>query len=292
VVTTAGAATPREGLERRFASLTYGYRYLSLEGALRRIAANGFQAVEIVGTRPHMLPEDYPGDELAAVASLLSELELRVVAIAPFSAGSHWHFTAARARVRAATIDHVKRCVDMAASLGCPVVQSITGAPIIQDVPPREARRHARDGLRTCAEYAEAHGVRIALEGEDDTLVRSSADILEMIAEVGHPGIGALFDIGHANMVRGDDPVRAAQVLAPHMLHIHAHDNDGWRDDHAPLGSGTVDWAQLARELAGYQGAITIEVGSRNPDGVAAGGRAFFAEHLLPHVPDDEALHG
>ncbi len=292
MVTAAGPDTPRERLERRFASVTYGYRYLSLEGALRRIAANGFQAVEIVGTRPHMLPEDYPGDELAAVASLLSELELRVVAIAPFSAGSHWHLTAARAQVRAATVDHVRRCVDMAASLGCHVVQSITGAPIIQDVPPREAWRHARDGLRACAEYAEAHGVRIALEGEDDTLVRSSADILEMIAEVDHAGIGALFDIGHANMVRGDDPVRAAEVLAPHLIHIHAHDNDGWRDDHAPLGSGTVDWAQLARELASYQGAITIEVGSRNPDGVAAGGRAFFAEHLLPHLPDDEALHG
>jgi sugar phosphate isomerase/epimerase len=101
---TTGSATARERLERRFASVTYGYRYLSLEGALRRIAANGFQAVEIVGTRPHMLPEDYLGDELAAVASLLAELDLRVVAIAPFSAGSHWHFTAASARVRTSTI--------------------------------------------------------------------------------------------------------------------------------------------------------------------------------------------
>jgi sugar phosphate isomerase/epimerase len=289
---TTGSLAPRERLERRFASVTYGYRHLSLEGALRRIAANGFQAVEIVGTRPHMLPEDYPGDELAAIASLLAELDLRVVAIAPFSAGSHWHFTAANARVRAATIEHVQRCVDMAARLGAPVVQSIAGAPIIQDVPPREAWRLAREGLRACAEYAHAHGVRIALEGEDDTLVRSSADILEMLSEVDHAGIGALFDIGHSNMLRGDDPVRAAAVLAPHLIHVHAHDNDGWRDDHAPLGSGTVDWPQLARALAAYEGAITIEVGSRNPDGVATAGRAFFAEHLLPHLPDHEASHG
>ena len=282
----------REQLERRIASVTYGYRYLSLEGALRRIAANGFEAVEIVGTRPHMLPEDFQGDDLRAIAALLAELNLRVVAIAPFSAGSHWHFTAARAQVRAATIDHVKRCVDLAASLGAPVVQSITGAPIIQDVPPREAWRHARDGLRACAEYAEAHGVRIALEGEDDTLVRSSSEILEMLGDVDHAGIGALFDVGHANMVRGDDAVRAAEVLLPHLIHVHAHDNDGWRDDHAPIGSGTIDWPQLARALAPYEGAITIEVGSRNPDGVAADGRAFLVEHLLPHVPHEEAPHG
>jgi sugar phosphate isomerase/epimerase len=272
--------------------VTYGYRHLSLEGALRRIAANGFSAVEIVGTRPHMLPEDYLGDELVAITTLLAELDLRVVAIAPFSAGSHWHFTAANARVRASTIDHVKRCVDLANRLGSTVVQSITGAPIIQDVPPREAWRHARDGLRECAVYADAHGVRIGLEGEDDAVVRSSTDILEMLAEVDHPGLGALLDIGHANMVRGDDAVRAAEVLAPHLIHIHAHDNDGWRDDHAPLGSGTVDWPQLARALTHYEGAITIEVGSRNPDGVAADGRAFFAEQLLSHLPDHEASHG
>ena len=183
--------------------------------------------------------------------------------------------------MRASTIAHVKACVDVAARLGCPVVQSITGAPIIQDVAPREAWFYARDGLRECADYAAAQGVRIGLEGEDDTMVRTSEDMLAMLADVDHPGLGALFDIGHANMLRGDDPVRAATVLAPHLVHCHAHDNDGWRDDHDPLGSGTVDWPQLAAALSVYTGAITIEVGSRNPDGVAAEGRAFFAEHLL-----------
>lgn len=271
----------RAELERRFASVTYGYRHLSLEGALRRIADNGFTAVEIVGTRPHLLPEDYPGAELDEIASLLGELGLRVVAIAPFSAGSHWHYTHASARVRADTIEHVKRCVDLAARLGAPVVQSITGAPIVQDVSRACAWAYARDGLRECAAYAHAHGVRIGLEGEDDTMVRTSADQLAMIAEVDHPGLGALFDIGHANMLRGDDAVRAAEVLAPHLVHVHVHDNDGWRDDHAPVGSGTVDWPRLARALAGYEGAYTIEVGSRNPDGVASEGRARLVEHLL-----------
>jgi sugar phosphate isomerase/epimerase len=289
---TAVPVSARRRLEGRIACVTYGYRYLSLEGALRRIAANGFEAVEIVGTRPHMLPEDYPADELAAVAALLAELELRVVAVAPFSAGSHWHYTSANARVRADTVEHVKRCVDLAAGLGCPVVQSITGAPVIQDVRPSLARRYAREGLRACAEYAAAHGVRIGLEGEDDTLVRTSAEILEMIAEVNHPGLGALFDIGHANMLKDDDPVQAAAQLLPHLVHVHAHDNDGWRDDHAPLGSGTVDWSQLVRALAPYEGAITIEVGSRNPDGVAADGRAFFVEHLLPLLSELEDTHG
>jgi sugar phosphate isomerase/epimerase len=123
--------------------------------------------------------------------------------------------------------------------------------------------------------------VRIGLEGEDDTMVRTSSDQLEMIAEVDHPGLGALFDIGHANMLRGDDAVRAAETLLPHLVHVHVHDNDGWRDDHGPVGSGTIDWPQVARALAPYEGAYTVEVGSRNPDGVASEGRRLLVDALL-----------
>ena len=100
---------------------------------------------------------------------------------------------------------------------------------------------------------------------------------------VDRPGLGALLDIGHANMLPGDDPVRAGEVLAPHLVHCHAHYNDGAADTHGPLGTGTVDWPQvaLALETSGYEGDLTIEVGSANPDGDAARGRAFLVEHLL-----------
>jgi sugar phosphate isomerase/epimerase len=272
------------------ACVTYGYRYLSLEGALRRIAANGFAAVELVGTRPHFLPEDFPGDELARVRELLGELGLRVVAIAPFSAGSHWHYSAANARTRASTVAHVVSCIDVARALGCPVVQSITGAPVIQDVPRRTAWAWARDGLRAVAEHADANGVRVGLEGEGNTLVRTSGDTLEMLADVDHPGLGALFDIGHANMLSEDDPVAAASALAPHLVHCHAHDNDGLRDTHDAIGSGTLDWPQLVRTLvhSGYEGAITIEVGAPNPDGVAAEGKALLTQYLLDATLDQD----
>jgi len=278
-----GAAGTRAAIERRIACVTYGYRYLSLEGALRRIAANGFDAVELVGTRPHFLPEDFPDDDLLRVRDLLGELGLRVVAIAPFSAGSHWHYSAANARTRASTVAHVNACIDVARTLGCPVVQSITGAPVVQDVPRRTAWEWARDGLRACAAHADANGVRIGLEAEGNTIVRTSGDTLEMLADVDRPALGALFDIGHANMLAEDDPVAAAIALAPHLLHCHAHDNDGLRDTHDAIGSGTLDWPQVARALvrSGFAGTITVEVGAPNPDGVAADGKTLLTDHLL-----------
>jgi hypothetical protein len=38
----------------RVACGTYGYGFLSLEGALERIAETGFRSVDIDGTRPHL----------------------------------------------------------------------------------------------------------------------------------------------------------------------------------------------------------------------------------------------
>ena len=109
-----------------------------------------------------------------------------------------------------------------------------------------------------------------------------------MLADVDRPGLGALFDIGHANMLSEDDPVLAATALAPHLIHCHAHDNDGLRDTHDAVGSGTLDWPQVARASvrSGYAGAITIEVGAPNPDGVAAQGKARLTQHLLDATLD------
>ena len=284
---TAASGSPRERLERRIASVTYGYRHLSLEGALQRIAANGFTAVEIVGTRPHMLPEDYPADELDALAAQLETLGLDVVAIAPFSAGSHWHYTHANARGRAATVEHVKRCIDIAARLGAPVVQSITGAPVIHDVPPRVAWRYARDGLRACAEYADAHGVRIGLEGEDDTMVRTSADQLEMIGEVDHPG--------NRRALRYRPREHAARRRRRPGRGVCSRRTSSTSTCTTTTAGGMITLPsvvarstgrQVARALVGYAGAYTIEVGSRNPDGVASEGararRASAGGGIIP----------
>jgi sugar phosphate isomerase/epimerase len=121
-------------MNSRIACSTYGYRFLSLEAALERIAANGFSTVDLIGSRPHLLPEDYSEDELRALKEKIEGLGLRVSAITAFDGHPFWHFTAANQRHREATVQHVNSCIDVAAFLGAPVVQAITGMPIAQDV--------------------------------------------------------------------------------------------------------------------------------------------------------------
>jgi sugar phosphate isomerase/epimerase len=266
----------------RIACSTYGFRFLSLEAALERIAANGFRTVDIVGTRPHLLPEDYEEAELDALKAKIADLGLRVAAITAFDGHPFWHFTAPNPRHRAATVSHVKSCIDVAARLGAPVVQSITGMPIAQDVQFETAWGWARDGLAECAKHADGRDVCIALEGEENNVVRTSSDIKRMVEEVGHPHLKALLEIGHAAVMATDDPVQAVEALKEHLVYCHAHDNYGAADDHNAPGDGIVDWAPIFRALngTGYAGDIGLELLVANPDGATVSGAEFLSTFL------------
>ena len=269
-------------MNARVACSTYGYRFLSLEAALERIAGNGFRTVDIVGTRPHLLPEDYSATELNELKARIDHVGLRVSAVTCFDGHPFWHFTAANARHRQATIDHVNACIDVAAALGATVVQAITGTPIAQDVPQATAWGYARDGLRACAEHAAERGVRVALEGEENNVVRTSADIGRMIEDVDHSGLGALLEIGHAALMATDDPVMGVDLLRDHLVYCHAHDNYGVVDDHNAPGDGVVDWEPVFRALGrvGYTGDIALELLVPNPDGATVAGARFLSGFL------------
>ena len=174
---------------------TYGHRFLSLDKALERIAGLGFQAVDVVGTRPHLLTDDYDDAATVRLGERISSLGLTVSAVHAFDGHPFWHFTAANERHRKDTVRHVKSCIDVAQVLGAKVVATITGMPVIADVGEGTAWAYARDGLRECAEYAEPTGVCLALEGEENNVVRTSNDTVRMVRDVDHPNLRALFEI-------------------------------------------------------------------------------------------------
>ena len=141
-------------------------------------------------------------------------------------------------------------------------------------------------GVQTCAlpisEHAAERGVRVALEGEENNVVRTSADIGRMIEDVDHSGLGALLEIGHAALMATDDPVMGVDLLRDHLVYCHAHDNYGVVDDHNAPGDGVVDWEPVFRALGrvGYTGDIALELLVPNPDGATVAGARFLSGFL------------
>lgn len=46
------------------------------------------------------------------------------------------------------------------------------------------------------------------------------------------------------------------------MIHLHVHDNHGERDEHLPVGNGTVPWKKVVQALRDYEGRIVTEARS------------------------------
>jgi len=82
------------------------------------------------------------------------------------------------------------------------------------------------------------------------------------------PSLTLTLDTGHANM--GDpDGRRLGELLSrfgDRLGHIHVSDNLGIHDDHLPVGSGTIHFPELIRNIkkSGYDETITLEIFTDN----------------------------
>jgi sugar phosphate isomerase/epimerase len=75
------------------------------------------------------------------------------------------------------------------------------------------------------------------------------------------PFFGFCLDVGHQNSFSSTPLQEWLEELASFLLEMHLHDNDGSRDQHRPVGHGTIDFSLLFRFLnsAGKDPLITLE---------------------------------
>lgn len=94
-------------------------------------------------------------------------------------------------------------------------------------------------------------GCRLDVKTHEDV---SSHELLDVIRQVDSPLIGVCLDVANL-VVRGEDPVRAAELLAPHTAQAHLEDvllpftARGAHRYLMPCGSGALDWTSILRVL-------------------------------------------
>ena len=140
--------------------------------------------------------------------------------------------------------------------------------------------------LRDHGDYAEASGIRLAVETATD--LRRLEDFLRLIDTIDHPHVGATLDTGHLLNCFDRDTPRAefAQAYNDGMLSLagqicdraklyHVHMNDIRAEtlyDHYGMGLGFVDFpgfVSLVRQ-GGYEGAFAIEMHRGDADEVGS----------------------
>jgi len=115
-------------------------------------------------------------------------------------------------------------------------------------------------------EKAACSGIRFAFENLSRPQRFSShvEDLLALAQEFRKENCGICWDIGHGQMLYGDDQAKAIEMLGSRIIALHVHDNFGATDNHLPPFLGTIKWETImgALKRGGYQGYLNYEVAS------------------------------
>jgi sugar phosphate isomerase/epimerase len=256
-----------------FSLSTYLYRGERLgRDRLREIRGAGFETIELFATRAQV---DYHHDPATAdFQQWLADAGLTLESVhAPTS--EHWppggsgtplNLASPDGALRAHALEEVMRALQIARRLWFSTFVVHAGEVRTPRSPAGDnSRDGARRSIEALAEAADPLGVRVAVEVIANELSKP-APLVHFIEDVLEAGaVSICLDLGHAHLE--GDLMDAIETVSEHLSLVHAHDNRGRRDDHLLPFEGTIDWpgAMVALQKVGYEGAIVLEPGAREP---------------------------
>ena len=160
----------------------------------------------------------------------------------------------------------IRAGIEAAAYMGIPM-------GVVHPIALRKSRVSAEEWARRNIEfltplrdYAYKKGVKLCIEnmasdceGTDHLFGTTASEIYSLAAAL---GCGVCWDFGHASLAKR--PIDDVKAASGRLLFVHAHDNNGYTDQHLPVFDGKIDWVAAMSVLSemGYNGYISIEARS------------------------------
>jgi D-psicose/D-tagatose/L-ribulose 3-epimerase len=233
----------------RFAVSEWTLREQHTERALERIAAAGFDAVELGGATL----------DPARARRALAETGLAVTSVCPLFGAGH-DFAADDPDVRRAAADLLRRWLEFAGEVSAAAVIVV---PSDRPAPASAAPRHdllarSAQGIAGVAgEYGPAAPVLVIepLNRYETHLVRSLAEAEQLRRMIASDRVALMADVFHMNL---EEDSLTAPLLehAGRIRHVHLADNQ-----RREPGSGRLEFAEVFTALAatGYAGVLALE---------------------------------
>ncbi|HEY1946006.1 MAG TPA: sugar phosphate isomerase/epimerase family protein [Bryobacteraceae bacterium] len=219
---------------------------------LPSIREHGFDGVEL----PLLRPSEFKS---AAIRRALTENGLGCTTCSVVPSGLS--LISDEAAVRRKTISYVTECITCTAEAGGTLMVGPLYSPVGY-LPGR--RRNADEWKRAVEGYQELgpvlqeHGVHVAIEPLnrfETYFLNTTADAVQLCAEIAHPNVGILWDTFHAN-IEEKNIAEALRLTGRFLKHVHTCEND-----RGTPGTGHVDWTGVFAALRDlrYDGWLTIE---------------------------------
>lgn len=209
----------------------------------------------------------------ATLAALRRRLEDRGLQAAMLRGASD--FTHPDPRERQAAVDGMRELIDLASTLGAPLVR-VTAGQAHPGVSRGEGVGWVSAGIRALLPHAAAAGVTLAYENHTKASVwqyrdfsEDSAIFLEIARATEGTGLRVNFDTGNP-LVHDEDPLPLLRQVAHRLACVDANDSrTRGRFEFCVVGQGLVRFADVFRFLkreVGYDGWIAVEEFSHTGD--------------------------
>lgn len=237
----------------KLAFSTLGVPGLPLPDVAALARAHGYDGVEL---RAHPEEPLHPGSgprERSAAAREFAAAEVAVLAVAGY-------VRVASDQPDETVLGELSALVRLAGDLGARYARVFPGGG---DRPAGEADADAARRLGAVAPLAADLGVHVLLETHDSH--RRARDAARILGPVGHPNVGALWDVLHT-WLGGESPALSFPPLSPHLGYVQVKDVASAEDTAPlPLGSGVLPLPDCARVLgrAGWDGWLCWEYEKR-----------------------------
>jgi sugar phosphate isomerase/epimerase len=277
----------------RLAFSTNAYLRHSFAEAARRLAAIGYDGVEVMADVPHAWPAFLLQEQKQALRDALAGNNLAISNVNAFMMNAvndhrqrYWHpsWIEPDPHYRRVRVDHTTRALSLARELGARCITTEPGGPVEPGGSWQQALLLFVEGLKPVAEHAEKEGVLLLVEPEPGLLIEKAEQFEQLMRHIDSPAVGLNFDVGHAFCV-GDDPATTIPRLARWTRHYHLEDIAATRvHEHLIPGTGAIDFPATLRAIrdTGYAGWVTIELYPYvdDPDDAARRARQYVTEVL------------
>ena len=240
------------------------YLNYPIQEAVRRVAAAGYDSIDVWSGRPHVYRHDFTVPVLRQLCRSIEESGLTVSSFLPAFYRYPYSLSSPNDVVRQDSIQYMKECMDNAVELGSPILLVVPGRTLYgQDR--EDGWKRLTDSIDAVCQYAFQYDIVLGVEAANrfvTDLVVTAADALRVLDELGHANLGVVLDTGHMNL--GSESTReVVDLLGDRLLQFHVDDNDGVQQQNLVPGEGTFDFGEWIAALhqAGFDGALSAELG-------------------------------
>jgi fructoselysine 3-epimerase len=231
----------------------------TLDETIKRLAAIGYDGIEIGAAAPHAYPPHLDADRRSEVKALLDEHGIALSSMLPAPSGGPGNNPASPYKAeRQATVEHYKELAALTAEWGGETLIYLPGW-IIYGTPRRQAWEWSRQTLVEAAEAAAEHGVTLVIEPtpHDTNLCESCDDAIELMEDVAYDNVRLMFDTFHV-LYRHEVITDYVYRMGKDLRHVHIADTD-----RLPPGAGEGDFEAMVDALidVGFDGFLTMETG-------------------------------